>query len=95
MNYWLIKDLDGNALSIMDRKPELGYIETTSGAHVARVMKMKDESGDDVFVVCTREQNKKSDHADISWVPHRILTPITKAQYETYNEMGLFDDNVD
>lgn len=94
MNYWLIKDLDHNAIGIMIDEPKVGYIETTSGVHIARIMKMKDEHGQDIFVVCIREESKYRD-ADISWVPHRILTPITKAQYETYNEMGLFDDNVD
>lgn len=94
MNYWLIKDLDHNAIGIMIDEPEVGYIETTSGVHIARIMKMRDKQGQDIFVVCIREESKYRD-ADISWVPHRILTPITKAQYETYNEMGLFDDNVD
>jgi hypothetical protein len=79
-SYWVIRNLNGDAIGLLDKEPNLAMEDGDNGdGSTSWVGYIK-------FVPCGRGYFKFSLGDTMEEV-----YPITKAQYETYQAFGLFD----
>ena len=90
--YWIIRRVeDGEAIGVVDEPPPTGIRENACGVWTHIV-----EQEGDGFLIKARDFSAEFEPRDRDYEPvykviNRVL-PITKAEYETYIEMGLFND---
>lgn len=81
MSYWVVRRVDNReAVAITDEEPDLGPIEAPNGVWTHVI-----ETWGDGYVIKRRD-------AAIQYTPHMVVEPISQAEFETYREMGLFND---
>jgi hypothetical protein len=81
-SYWVKRNLDGEAIGILDENPKMGQIE------VCRV----DNPFDTGWVGYYMKVNGVIHYHDTLSEEEYDVYHITKAQYETYQALGLFDE---
>lgn len=90
MSYWIYRDLEGNALGVEDEKPPEGVIQNGGGAWIADV-RFTDGRYEYYKITNTTEHPTPGERTHVYQLMGTIH-PITKDQYETYKEFGLFSD---
>ena len=91
MSYWIFRDLEGNALGIEDMdEPQEGIIEERNGVWVGEIRSNKDRY-EYYKITKTTEHSNPGEHTRVYQLMGTIHS-ITKDQYETYREFGLFPD---
>lgn len=90
MSYWVFKDLNEDALCAEDEDPIPGPIEAPNGVWVGEIRKFGDRY--QVYrITKTTTEPTTGEHTSIYKLAGSFHS-ITKDQYETYQEFGLFDD---
>jgi len=90
MSYWIFRDLEGNALGVEDEEPTQEIIETPSGVWIGEVRKNNDRY--EYYKIIRTTGNPNPGEYTSVYQLRGTIHPITKDQYETYQEFGLFDE---
>lgn len=89
MSYWIFRDLEGNALGIEDEEPEERIIEAPNGVWIGEIRETVDGY---TYYEITRTKNPNTSEYSSASQLMGTIHPITKDQFETYQEFGLFSD---
>jgi hypothetical protein len=89
MSYWLVRDLEGNAVGVDDETPETGIVEDNCGVWIADVR--FNDGRYEYYLVDRTTKTESGEHTN-AFVLMGAIHPITKDQYETYQAFGLFSD---
>ena len=89
MSYWIFRDLEGSALGVEEENPETGIIETPTGVWIGEI-RFNKGIYEYYKIIRTTEHPTPGEHTSVYQLMGTIH-PITKDQYETYQEFGLFD----
>jgi len=90
VSYWIFRDLEGTALGVEDEEMETGIIEAPNGVWVGEIRAAKDRY-EYYRITETAEHPNPGEHTRVYQLMGTIHS-ITKDQYETYQEFGLFSD---
>lgn len=90
-SWWIFRDLEGTALDVSDEQPVTGILQETNGVWIGKVSRPHP----DRYEILKKEKLYVDKIADTGSVNHWVLAAtihrITKPQYETYLEFGMFD----
>lgn len=92
MSYWIFRDHKGDALGVeeMETGMETGIIEAPNGVWIGEIRAAKDRY-EYYKITETVEHPNPGEHTRVYQLMGTIHS-ITKDQYETYQEFGLFDE---
>ena len=93
-SWWVLRDIEGDALQVFDEEPEPEIIQAPNGVHTGKV----ESQGHNLFMVYERiwPKKKRSSTEQFGvggeWVLIGTVSRITQVEYETYIEFGAFDE---
>ncbi len=90
MNYWIFRDIEGNAIGVEEEEVLPRIIEAPNGVWIGEI---REVNGRYEYYKITRtvEHPNPGEHTNV-YQFMGIIHSITKDQYETYQEFGLFSD---
>ena len=89
MSYWVFKNLKEDAVCAEDEEPISGPVEAPNGVWIGEIRKFGDRY--QVYRRTKTTEPTTDEHTSIYELVGSFH-PITKEQYETYQEFGLFSD---
>ena len=88
MSYWIVRNMESDAVAILDEDPKPEIIEMANGIHLGRIVLM----GERFHFYKIRRFTTPAKGPTSEDVLVSVATKISKTEYETFQEFGLFDE---